>query len=191
MLSWVVPATLHQEVTQNSNNSVQGPELPILLLWCQQSSHHINILAILAQIVCDPLVLGVQLENNLTQLVIVKFDVEVYLLVKCIRVIPVVVLFEDLDLLEFDEQSQLHLIDLVLAFDQFFVLQLDQLHLSCQLRVQVPIVLLFQAKVLVKELDFLTVLIHLRGETHVFKRYIGGVPDGLFMAMVDHSAHLE
>ena len=57
---------------------------------------------------------------------------------------PIIEVLQDLDLFKFDEQAQLHLVKLVLSFDQLLLLCLDQLHLGRQLRVQVSIVLFLQ-----------------------------------------------
>ena len=38
--------------------------------------------------------------------------------------------FQHLDLLKFDQQSKLHFVDLILSFNQLFILELDELHLS-------------------------------------------------------------
>ena len=91
--------------------------------------------------------LSIQLEHDLLELFLVQLNIEMDLLLKAIKVLSVVVILQKLDLLEFDEQAQFHLIDLILALDQLLVLHLYQLHLRSQLRIQVSIVLFFKAKI--------------------------------------------
>ena len=60
---------------------------------------------------------SVELIYDLPELFFVQLDIKVDLFLKGILMVLVIVVLEHLNLLEFDEQAQLHLVDLVLAFD--------------------------------------------------------------------------
>ena len=68
---------------------------------------------------------------------------------------------------EFDEHSQLHLVDLTLSLDQLLVLNLDSVHLHAELRIEILVVFLLEHQVLLEELDFLPVLLHRREDAGV------------------------
>lgn len=81
----------------------------------------------------------------------------------------VVVIFENLDLLEFDEQTQFHLVNLILTLNQLLMLSFDQLHLSCQLSIQISIILFLKRQISLKQLYFLPILFHSGDHAHVIQ----------------------
>ena len=71
----------------------------------------------------------------------------------------VVEILQHLDLLKFDQQLELHFIELILTINKLLILLLNGLHLLGQLQLQLSIVVFFDSQVLLEQLDFLLVLL--------------------------------
>ena len=78
----------------------------------------------------------------------------------------VVEVFQQFDLIKFDQQTKLHLVKVTLTFKQLLVLHLYELHLCCKLHLQLLVVLLLKSEVRLQQLNLLPVLLQGRHDAH-------------------------
>lgn len=59
----------------------------------------------------------IELDHDLSELIIVQFNIQMDLLFELPCVVSVVEVFQDFDLFELDEKTQFHFIDVAFTFD--------------------------------------------------------------------------